>query len=270
MNRCLYAAVITLVMTLCSFQMSTALGHPATLSVPSQKQTVPNRLSQDLMKLVSQQPFGMGWIAIKPSHPHRSDGPGDRRSSFASLGLRGYHVQWLGEIIATERLVLLQQSLNHLQEKIDTLQEAVVMLMQEVIQLKKTSASGHPFNVSNRYSPVFSAVIEVVSVYRVLIMGSVVMVVLLLLLWRYWPRKHEKSLRHMTTTLSPAHRIQEEQQHEDHEQGMSAKLNLAHAYIAMEDYQSARKILKAVTEYGNLAQQEEARVLLDTELPISS
>ena len=46
-------------------------------------------------------------------------------------------------------------------------------------------------------------------------------------------------------------------------EAIPAKLDLAHAYIAMEDFKAARKVLRQVIASGNVAQQQEAKNILD-------
>lgn len=46
-------------------------------------------------------------------------------------------------------------------------------------------------------------------------------------------------------------------------EAIPAKLDLAHAYIAMEDFKAARKVLRQVIASGNVAQQQEAKGILD-------
>mgnify|MGYP001804779973 CR=1 FL=1 len=47
------------------------------------------------------------------------------------------------------------------------------------------------------------------------------------------------------------------------DEAIPAKLDLARAYMAMEDYKSARKVLEQVGKNGNAEQQAEAKVMLD-------
>ena len=47
-------------------------------------------------------------------------------------------------------------------------------------------------------------------------------------------------------------------------EAIPAKLDLAHAYVAMEDFVAARKALKQVLDSGDAEQQKEARTMLDS------
>ena len=52
-------------------------------------------------------------------------------------------------------------------------------------------------------------------------------------------------------------------------EGVSAKLDLARAYLAMQDYQQMREVLQAVLQQGNSQQKQQAQDLLD-KIPESS
>ena len=51
--------------------------------------------------------------------------------------------------------------------------------------------------------------------------------------------------------------------------GVAAKLDLARAYLAMQDYQQMREVLQAVLQQGNSQQKQQAQDLLD-KIPESS
>jgi len=101
------------------------------------------------------------------------------------------------------------------------------------------------------------------------IAGGLIGLGLLMMLWLYWQQgKQEVRASAPALPTLPPERFNEEDDGEGEydfmntDEALPAKLDLARAYIQMEDIASARSILQDVLEHGDEVQQQEAQSLL--------
>lgn len=131
--------------------------------------------------------------------------------------------------------------LQNLQGKVETLQDKIVQLQKQTLQMH----------------------------YLVMgLLGSVLLMAVLMLMLR-----RKKSLAHQPEPLIPlvegvekTVKIEDDTRGEydfmGSSEGIPAKLDLARAYIAMEDFNAARQTLSEILGEGDATQRQEARALL--------
>lgn len=97
------------------------------------------------------------------------------------------------------------------------------------------------------------------------IMALLVVVILMLI-----PRRRGSQMQMVTETVgsAAANDVEESDTKDEYDfmgsdEAIPAKLDLARAYIAMEDYKAAKQVLAQVTTKGNTEQQAEAQNMLD-------
>ena len=90
--------------------------------------------------------------------------------------------------------------------------------------------------------------------YGLYVLGTIVAIILLLFIWWICPCRKPKENKEEDT--------ESEYDFMGSNEGIPAKLDLARAYIDMDDKKSARKVLAEVTKKGNKEQQQAAQELL--------
>lgn len=142
------------------------------------------------------------------------------------------------------KILTLSQNLNSTEQKIATLQKA-----------QETSQQGLVNRVSQTLENWSSYVnLEV----ALMILGLVIA----LLIWWCW-HHHNKKKKMILDPTPSTEASQGEYDLMNSTEGIPAKLNLARAYIEMENKGEAHNILQEVLKQGNEAQQKEAKILLD-------
>lgn len=178
-----------------------------------------------------------------------------------------------------QRIDLLNQEHAVLQSKLTQLNEVLTMLNQEVTQLNQQSASS-PKQLSDAAATlpgshvatgmagtsfaqaiVGNSKVTQYVLYAILILLVVVIVMLI-------PRRGGYKIQSNSLGGQAAHEptendTQDEYDFMNSDEAIPAKLDLARAYMAMEDYKSARDVLEQVLQNGNEAQRGEARKMLD-------
>lgn len=146
-----------------------------------------------------------------------------------------------------------------LTEQVRQLTQALGLLNQEVAQLKTPAASApsatNSVEVVTPTEKPQTALPNVSHTYK--IMGGIAVLVILLLVWIFWPRKKKlpSSIQQKETDTEA------EYDYMGSNESIPAKLNLARAYIAMEDYAAARQALEEVAKHGNPEQKQQAEDL---------
>jgi len=96
--------------------------------------------------------------------------------------------------------------------------------------------------------------------------GGLITVGLLMIFWLYW--QQSKQQRQAPLPVFPETFDDDDEENSEYdfmntEEALPAKLDLARAYIQMEDLDSAKSILHDILEHGDKPQQQEAQSLLD-------
>lgn len=170
------------------------------------------------------------------------------------------------ELIQMNRNVLMfQQTTNNkiddIEKQLSTVQmhlkqvaQAFVMLNKDLTALKQDRGLvSFAKSESNPWFP-----------WPMIIAGSIIVVLLVMLIFWLWRRKSPKI---KVTTEKAAEKQDDTQDEYDYigsDEGVAAKLNLARAYIAMEDYAAAKKIIDEVLLNGDEQQRLDAAALAKT------
>jgi FimV-like protein len=147
---------------------------------------------------------------------------------------------------ADQRIEALSVKNGELAAKLKRLQQALVLLNQEVNVLNVQAQAQLKNQIAKHASP-----LPTKHLVSFIILGIVVISGILFLL-----------INRFKTKKTPADLKEKEYDFMGSPEGVAANLDLARAYLAMEDYAAAQKILKSILENGNPEQQEQARELL--------
>ncbi len=163
-----------------------------------------------------------------------------------------------------EKILLITNQMNTNQTELQRLEKALMLLDQEVQALQQKpgvtalapAATTHP-RAGNSFK-LLSFWEQRIGRWGVLVAMIVVLVILIFLtrwvLLKKGKRKEDIDAKDDT---------QGEYDYMGSEESIPAKLNLARAYIKMEDYEQAETLLREVIKKGSKQQQQEAQVLLD-------
>ncbi|WP_157843768.1 FimV/HubP family polar landmark protein [Candidatus Coxiella mudrowiae] len=175
-----------------------------------------------------------------------------------------------------EQLITLSSNVQLLQQRLQNLEKAITLLNQELIQLKHATKS--ELSTSQTQGLKLSIAAWVTSLkkelgpsgFQMLIGGAII--ILLLLTWICWPnqKKNQGNNREMRKDNLSGESVGDTEEEYDYmgsSESIPAKINLARTYIAMEDQEAARRVLKQVLQSGNKEQRKEAEELLK-DLPI--
>ena len=184
---------------------------------------------------------------------------------------------------AEERIIALNDKNQQLQHRLQILEQAMTLLNQELIQLKQVGNTANQLQQSTatektgllvNFRQWFVRLHQVLGPTGYNVAMGAAIVVLLLLLWALWPRRKKSATNRSHFDAHPKvgdvlDDTKEEYDYMGSAESMPAKINLARTYIAMEDYDAARKVLKEVNKHGDPKQQLEADELIN-ELPAES
>jgi FimV-like protein len=154
-----------------------------------------------------------------------------------------------------------------MQTQLQQLTQALTLLNQEVMALKQMNAAMQQATQSNSVVAHVQWLDALKNKLGTLGMIVLVLVVLGLLTWMAWPRRRPKKQSPQPvaekTTLVPddLDDTKVEYDYMGSNESIPAKLNLARAYVAMEDYSAARKVLNEVAQAGSREQQQQAEEL---------
>ncbi len=141
----------------------------------------------------------------------------------------------------------LRKQLLTTDKRLKQLAQAFILLNKEVIALKSGNISGMA-NSPNFFSKHWPWIATI---------SLVIVIALLLLLWLM--RRHKQPVTQKKKVT--ANDTQSEYDYLGSNESIPAKLNLARAYVAMEDYAAAQKIIDEILLLGNEQQRREAAEL---------
>lgn len=176
-----------------------------------------------------------------------------------------------------QRIDTLNQEHSILQNKLSQLGQVLSMLNQEVTQLNQQIQSAQKQLVGtetpaqmqhdshNAFIKNFAAKAGDPGVVQYVLYG--IMLLLIIIILMLIPRRRGYKMETVSTGVMPPEASNESKEGDydfmGSDEAMPAKLDLARAYLAMEDYKSARKILQQVTKSGDDAQRADAKAMLD-------
>ena len=179
-----------------------------------------------------------------------------------------------------QRIDVLNQEHNSLQGKLTKLNDVLGMLNQEVNQLgqqittaqKQISAPTTPGQKTTAVIPVMHDFTQQTATsnttqYVLYAILALLLIIILMLVTRR-SGFQMRAVAEPRSSSSAANDGRDTGDTEDEydfmgsEEAIPAKLDLARAYVAMEDYKSARKVLEQIAKIGNKDQQTEAREML--------
>ncbi len=155
-----------------------------------------------------------------------------------------------------------------MQEQLQQLTQALGLMNQEVMHLKQMNEALH--QVADKQASAASSfnlkqwLNDWQNKLGTLGIWIAAIIVILLLIWILWPRRKK-----ISPIIAAEDDTKVEYDYMGSNESIPAKLNLARAYIAMEDYVAARTVLDEVTQFGNREQQaqaDEMRKLIPAEL----
>ncbi|WP_423063830.1 FimV/HubP family polar landmark protein [Candidiatus Paracoxiella cheracis] len=180
-----------------------------------------------------------------------------------------------------ERVLELSNKNQQLEQRLQELTQAMTLLNQEIISLKKTTDSlkylKNAQPIRHTAASTFVEWAQIINNHlgstglKAIISGVVILIILLL--WAIWPRNNKKKKQKTANRNSKSgdhlDGTEAEYDYMGSEEGVPAKLDLARTYIAMEDYDTARKVLAEVNKHGDQSHKEQAQAMLD-EIPAES
>lgn len=176
------------------------------------------------------------------------------------------------------RIAGLNSQMQQAQLQLKKLSEAMLLLNQEVFKLSKQNVG---VTASDRLMPVASVMPskpadvswvkllqDRLGFYGFYILLGVVILALAVAAWSFLPSSKKRAALEVKANkaVSPIEMEDDTQGEYDYmgsDESMPAKLNLARAYIAMEDYKAAKKVIKEVLSSGDAAQSQQAHDLLE-------
>lgn len=147
----------------------------------------------------------------------------------------------------------LEKELATVQARLKQVAQAFVMLNKDVSALKQGGMSTSVKLTSTPWFP-----------WPIIVAGSIVAALLLMLIIWLWRRKSVKVVPTAEKTAEKQDDTEDEYDYIGSDEGIAAKLNLARAYIAMEDYAAAKKIIDEVLLNGDEQQRLDAAALAKT------
>lgn len=173
-------------------------------------------------------------------------------------------------LYADKQIQVLKQTLASLSSKIKGLSSAYATLNVQVQQMKLQLDSVHNQSKSTPLQlGVWQGFGHYVSSFPATILLAVIILLLLVILYFILMPKKTFS----TVSVASPQEIDNAPDDQDTEQeydfmgskeGVPAKIDLARAYVAMQDYQQAKQVLDDVLTKGNNEQRQAAQIILDS------
>jgi len=170
---------------------------------------------------------------------------------------------------ANSRMEEMANRIELLQNQVKQLDQVLLLLNQQIIKLTKSNQTliaaehkPHPNIITLGW---VQAGYESLGTLGFSMLTGVVVLVLIFLGWLLWPKRSKKANR-SDSLDSEEDDTQDEYDYMGSRESTPAKLNLARAYIAMEDYAAAKKVISDVISQGNDQQRKEAEDL-NREIP---
>lgn len=162
-----------------------------------------------------------------------------------------------------QQIEALAQKNTELTDQLSRMGQALTLLNQEVVQINSklqqvsSGAPAVPAGTWDRLKPEFLGGVPY-TIYAVL--AALLVIILLMLPW------YRRGQKPATAAYATEPQAQNEAEYDfmgTHE-AIPAKLDLARAYLAMEDHEAAKQVLAEVQKDGNATQREEAKNLMDS------
>ncbi len=184
---------------------------------------------------------------------------------------------------ADQRLVEMDTRIKDLQQHLQILEQAMTLFNRQLVEMKNKATTVAPAHIKtqtmvsqpkdgDKWSKLTTQLAQLQDTLGIegdLIVVGGLLVILLLLLAVLWRRKRQLASFPSLSSHSEVNAVpvEEDDTKEEYdwmgsEESIPAKINLARTYIAMEDVESARKVLDEVCEHGDENQQKEANMLL--------
>jgi len=146
-----------------------------------------------------------------------------------------------------QKIETLSNKNAQLAKQVSRLGEALSLMNQELAQMSPTSHTTFSPTTPSRFDTINQMLKKgsTIALY-VLLLAAAILIILL-----------STRRRQMVTESG------EEYDFMGSEEGIPAKLDLAHAYVSMEDYEQANAVLNDVLSHGNSNQRQEAQTLID-------
>ncbi len=148
------------------------------------------------------------------------------------------------------QLTSLEQTNNLLQQQVTELSQQINALKQNVTTLQQ------PSKLELFYANYLQNTLGGYAIYIIIV---ALIVILLLLIWWLSPCCHKKC---HCASVAKEKDTEAEYDFMGSEEGIPAKLDLARAYLDMEDHDAASEVLDEVLQKGDEAQKQEAKELL--------
>lgn len=152
-----------------------------------------------------------------------------------------------------ERLEIMEKHNQELETELEELNTSISALKQEILKVHKENIEQHKSIVLTWFLYPYTQYLY--NFFGILGLKLLAGLVLMLIIWwsylNYKQNKIQKNLR-----------SQQNYDFMNGEEGANAKLDLAQAYIDMDDKESARKVIAEILEYGNDKQKKAAKELL--------
>ncbi|PHQ81005.1 MAG: hypothetical protein COB66_03420 [Coxiella sp. (in: Bacteria)] len=178
--------------------------------------------------------------------------------------------------VLNQEHTLLQGKLTNIGQVLGILNQEVTQLSQQIQtaqkQLTTTTTAGHTqlATASPSMMSTFETKIEHQSATQYVLYAILVLLIVIILM--LIPRRKGYRMETVAVTetggASASNDTKESDTKDEYdfmgsEEAIPAKLDLARAYMAMEDYVSARKVLQQVTKKGDKEQRAEAKAMID-------
>ena len=176
------------------------------------------------------------------------------------------------------RIEGLTTTIQNMQVQLKQLDQALLLLNQEVVNSNKKNTMalntvGDTKLVAHAATSSSVSFIEQwrqqLGLFGFYVVLTIIVLVLILAVWVFMPKSKKnisEDLQHEVAPMPDVEALDDTQGEYDYmgsNESIPAKLNLARAYIAMEDYNAAKKVIAEVLSVGNQEQCHEAQALRD-------
>jgi FimV-like protein len=158
-----------------------------------------------------------------------------------------------------QRLKLLQQQAGVMQIEISQLTALVEMFKQQLshFNLSNTNNTAPQHPAPNNTSPTWQAILPKDKITTLIALLSLILIV-----WIWMPSTGKAIYKRQEPKIDDDADTEKEYDFMNSQEAIPAKLDLARAYIAMEDFGAAKQVLKEVLQQGNSREQLQAKQLL--------
>jgi FimV-like protein len=154
----------------------------------------------------------------------------------------------------------LTQQLTRMGEALTILNQEVIQLNSKLQQVRPGLAAASPDTNSSKWEQIKPEFMGGVSYLLYAVLAALVVIILLLLPWN---RRHTPRL--VPANVPPSNEGNEgEYDFMGTHEAIPAKLDLARAYTAMEDYEAAKQVLTEIQKDGNPEQRSQAGKILES------